>query len=89
MELGRIGVWRSKRHGTSGLDEIEALGYGAFWLGGSPSIDETRPYLDATTTLPVLTGILRASYDEQELAKLSEVADDNILPLWQIGRAHV
>ena len=58
MELGRIGVWRSKRHGTSGLDEIEALGYGAFWLGGSPSLAETRPYVDATTTLPIATGIL-------------------------------
>jgi alkanesulfonate monooxygenase SsuD/methylene tetrahydromethanopterin reductase-like flavin-dependent oxidoreductase (luciferase family) len=70
MEIGTIGVWRSKRHGTSGLDEIEALGYGAFWLGGSPSIDETRPYLEATTTLPVLTGILNIwQHDPREVAQ--------------------
>ena len=70
MEIGTIGVWRSKRHGTSGLDEIEALGYGAFWLGGSPSIEETRPYLEATSTLPVLTGILNLwQHDPREVAQ--------------------
>ncbi|MEJ7648602.1 MAG: hypothetical protein WKF57_06045 [Nakamurella sp.] len=41
------------------------------------------------TDQPVLTGILRASYDEDELAKLSEVADDNILPLWLIVKSMV
>jgi len=70
MEIGTIGVWRGKRNGTSGLDEIEALGYGAFWLGGSPSIDETRPYLEATSTLPVLTGILNIwQHDPREVAQ--------------------
>src|SRR3954452_14358062 len=70
MEIGTIGVWRSKRHGTSGLDEIEALGYGAFWLGGSPSIDETRPYVEATTSLPVLTGILNIwEHDPRDVAR--------------------
>src|SRR3954451_10527752 len=58
MEIGTIGVWRSKRDGTSGLDEIEALGYGAFWLGGSATLAETRPYVDASTTLTIATGIL-------------------------------
>jgi probable F420-dependent oxidoreductase len=37
---------------------VEALGYGPFWLGGSPSLEQTRPYLDAGSTLPVATGIL-------------------------------
>jgi probable F420-dependent oxidoreductase len=58
MELGTIGIWRSKRHGTDGLAEIEALGYGAFWLGGSPSLEQTRPYLEASSALPIATGIL-------------------------------
>ncbi len=58
MELGRIGVWRSKRHGTSDLDQIEALGYGAFWIGGSPSVEEARPYLEASSSITVATGIL-------------------------------
>jgi probable F420-dependent oxidoreductase len=40
------------------LAEIEALGFGALWLGGSPSLVEARAYLEATTTLTVATGIL-------------------------------
>jgi probable F420-dependent oxidoreductase len=58
MDIGRIGIWRSKRHGVDGTDLIEELGFGALWLGGSPSIEQTRPYLEATSTLPVITGIL-------------------------------
>ena len=58
MELGRIGVWRSRRHGLDGLDELEALGYGTFWLGGSPSTDDARPYLEATRSMTIATGIL-------------------------------
>lgn len=58
MELGRIGVWRSKRHGASDLAQIEALGYTAFWIGGSPSVEEARAYLEASDTIPVATGIL-------------------------------
>jgi probable F420-dependent oxidoreductase len=40
------------------LGEIEALGFGALWLGGSPSLTEARACLDATRTLTVVTGIL-------------------------------
>jgi probable F420-dependent oxidoreductase len=58
MKLGRIGIWRSRRHGTRGLDEIEALGYSAFWVGGSPSTEDVRPYLEATSDILVATGIL-------------------------------
>ncbi|MBB2989911.1 putative F420-dependent oxidoreductase [Mycolicibacterium iranicum] len=40
--------------------EIEALGYGAVWVGGSPpaELDWVEPLLDATTTLKVATGIV-------------------------------
>jgi probable F420-dependent oxidoreductase len=40
------------------LGEIEALGFGALWLGGSPSLTEARACLEATSTLTVATGIL-------------------------------
>jgi probable F420-dependent oxidoreductase len=40
------------------LGEIEALGFGALWLGGSPSLVEARAYLEATTTLTIATGIV-------------------------------
>src|SRR3954471_2508081 len=40
--------------------EIEALGYGAIWVGGSPpaELDWVEPILAATTTLQVATGIV-------------------------------
>lgn len=40
--------------------EIEALGYGAVWVGGSPpaELDWVEPLLAATTTLKVATGIV-------------------------------
>jgi|tagenome__1003787_1003787.scaffolds.fasta_scaffold20831139_2 probable F420-dependent oxidoreductase len=58
MELGKIGVWRRRFDGTGGLAQIEAAGYGAFWLGGSPAVEQARPYLEATSRLTVATGIL-------------------------------
>jgi probable F420-dependent oxidoreductase len=40
--------------------EIEALGYGAVWVGGSPpaELDWVEPILERTTTLKVATGIV-------------------------------
>ena len=40
--------------------QIEALGYGAVWVGGSPpaELDWVEPLLAATTTLKVATGIV-------------------------------
>ena len=58
MRLGRIGVWRLHRHGTDPVPEIEALGYTALWVGGSPSLAEARPFLERSSTLTVATGIL-------------------------------
>ena len=58
MNLGRIGIWRARRHGPRGLDELEGLGYSTFWVGGSPSTDDARPYLEATRGLTIATGIL-------------------------------
>jgi probable F420-dependent oxidoreductase len=58
VNLGRIGVWRVHRHGTGGVDEIEALGYSTLWLGGSPSTDDASPYLERTGTMTIATGIL-------------------------------
>jgi probable F420-dependent oxidoreductase len=58
MELGKVGIWRVHRHGTDAVAELESLGYGALWLGGSPSVAEARPFLEATGTMTVATGIL-------------------------------
>jgi probable F420-dependent oxidoreductase len=58
MELGQIGIWRRRQDGTDAVQEIEALGYVAFWIGSSPSVDDARAFLERTTTLTVATGIL-------------------------------
>jgi probable F420-dependent oxidoreductase len=63
VELGQIGVWSSYR--PFGIDRAgeaaklaEQLGYGAWWVGGSPHVPDIRPVLEATSTLAAATGIL-------------------------------
>jgi probable F420-dependent oxidoreductase len=59
--LGAFGVWaRSDRTSAELAVELEALGYGALWVGGSPPADLSVPegLLDATTELVVATGIV-------------------------------
>ncbi len=63
MNIGTIGIWTSYRpFGTERAGEaakiVEDLGYGAWWLGGSPHVPDVRPILEATSTLTVATGIL-------------------------------
>jgi probable F420-dependent oxidoreductase len=71
MELGRIGIWHSKNQGGSGVVKaIEALGYGALWVGGSPSVQEARVYVEASTRIPVVTGILNVwQHDPVDVAR--------------------
>ena len=58
MRLGRIGIWRRHQPGPGIVPELEALGYGALWLGSSPSLAHVRPYLDASEEITIATGIL-------------------------------
>jgi probable F420-dependent oxidoreductase len=58
MELGRIGIWQGVQAGPGAVPEMEALGYGAVWLGFNPSVEDARAFVEAGTTLPVATGIL-------------------------------
>ena len=61
VELGRIGIWRRRDQLTPRLArEVEALGYGAIWIGGSPPADLflAEELLDATDRLAVATGIV-------------------------------
>src|SRR5215475_7214052 len=59
--LGPFGVWRGTPQVTAELAaQLEQLGYGALWLGGSPSADLeiVDRLLAATTTLTVGTSIV-------------------------------
>jgi len=64
MELGRFGIWLPYREGTGDAREIESLGFGALWVGTSPTLDQTRPFLEHTSTIPVATGILNVWRNE-------------------------
>jgi probable F420-dependent oxidoreductase len=58
--LGGFGVWTFGAPTPEQAVEIEKLGYGAVWAGGSPAADLAfvEPILDATDTLQVATGIV-------------------------------
>lgn len=63
MQLGEIGIWTTYRTiGEENAGEaaklVEDLGFGAFWLGGSPLLPAVRPLLDATKQITVATGIV-------------------------------
>ena len=78
MELGRVGVWRRRQDGPGVLPELEALGYSAFWIGSSPSVAQARPFLEASTTLTIATGILNVwQHEPADVAHAyAEVAHD-------------
>ncbi|PCG87296.1 LLM class F420-dependent oxidoreductase [Streptomyces sp. WZ.A104] len=67
--FGRVGIWSSALHGSrvddpgrkaiaEAVAELEELGYGTVWIGGSPSPDDAADLVAATRTLTVATGIL-------------------------------
>jgi probable F420-dependent oxidoreductase len=59
-ELGRYGVWTFGTPTPEQAIEIEKLGYGAVWIGGSPAgdLNYVEPILERTETLQVATGIV-------------------------------
>jgi probable F420-dependent oxidoreductase len=69
MDLGKIGVWVSYRsfskdRAGEAAKLLEQLGYGTWWLGGSPPVNDVRPILEATSTLIAATGILNVWNNE-------------------------
>lgn len=60
LNLGRFGVWTFGAPTPEQAAEIEKLGYGAVWPGGSPAGDLAfvEPLLAATEKLQVATGIV-------------------------------
>jgi probable F420-dependent oxidoreductase len=67
IELGKVGIWRH----PSGLTpemvaEVEALGYGTIWLGGSPGGDlgVVDDILGGTDHIAVATGIVNVWRDD-------------------------
>ncbi|MFG2601599.1 LLM class F420-dependent oxidoreductase [Streptomyces sp. NPDC048462] len=67
--FGRIGIWSGALHGSrvddagkraiaEAVAELDELGYGTLWIGGSPSPDDAAAVVAATRNATVATGIL-------------------------------
>lgn len=67
--FGRVGIWSGALHGSrtdaaggraiaEAVAELEDLGYGTLWIGGSPSPDDAAAVVAATRKATVATGIL-------------------------------
>jgi probable F420-dependent oxidoreductase len=83
MDLGTLGVWTSYRrigeeNAGAAAALAEQLGYGTFWLGGSPRLPSVRPLLEATETLAVGTSIVNIwAYDPAQLAAEYAALEDD------------
>ena len=67
IELGKVGIWRHASGFTPEVvAEVEALGYGTIWVGGSPPGDLTvvEHLLDTTRHIAVATGIVNVWQDD-------------------------
>ncbi|GAA2109091.1 LLM class F420-dependent oxidoreductase [Actinomadura alba] len=67
MDLGRVGIWNVGLHSedpqargeiAEAIAELEELGYGTIWLGGSPGVQHAVPLIEATSRIVIATGIL-------------------------------
>ncbi len=83
LKLGRIGVFTIEAAiGEENVAEAarlaEQLGYGTFWLGGSPRLPSVRQLLEATDSLVVGTSIVNIwAYEPAQLAaEYAELARD-------------
>ncbi|WP_055486570.1 LLM class F420-dependent oxidoreductase [Streptomyces sp. WMMB 322] len=65
--FGRIGLWSTALASASpsrrteieeAAAELEELGYGSLWIGGSPGVDRAEPLLAATSRITVGTSIM-------------------------------
>lgn len=77
IELGKLGIWRYHANVDAKFAaEAEKLGYGAIWLGGSPSAGDLASVDDllaATESLVIATGIVNIWQDEPaSIAKVYE-----------------
>jgi probable F420-dependent oxidoreductase len=73
VELGRFGVWHQAQRWTPQVAaELEQLGYGTLWIGGSPTADlrDAEVLLEATNSVVVGTSIVNVwKADPAEVAE--------------------
>jgi probable F420-dependent oxidoreductase len=71
IELGNFGLWTSycaigEDNAAEAAALAERLGYGTFWLGGSPNPARVTPLLAATERLTAATGIVNVWQSEPQ-----------------------
>lgn len=74
IDIGSFGIWQRSSDATpAGAAEIEKLGYGALWVGGSPpgDLEGVESLLGATESLPVATGIVNMWRDDAKTVATS------------------
>ncbi|AHI01100.1 LLM class F420-dependent oxidoreductase [Kutzneria viridogrisea] len=73
MQLGRVGIWNHELARTDpseqalfgeAVAELDELGYGTIWIGGSPGVDRAAKVLADTRQITVATGILNIWWHE-------------------------
>jgi probable F420-dependent oxidoreductase len=81
--LGEFGIWTTyhaigEENASEAAALAEELGYGTFWLGGSPRLPLLRPLLEGSEQIVVGTGIVNIwAYDPVQLAaEYAELAAD-------------
>lgn len=77
-QLGRVGIWTSalnssapqdRARNADALAELDELGYGTIWVGGSPSLAAVEAVVEATERITVATGVLSIwAHEPRELA---------------------
>jgi probable F420-dependent oxidoreductase len=90
VELGRYGIWTTyasigEENAAEAAALVQALGFGAFWLGGSPRLPALRPLLTGADRITVATGIELAA----EYAELAPEFGDRLLVGIGIGHPEV
>jgi probable F420-dependent oxidoreductase len=83
MQLGVYGVWTTysaigEENAAEAAALVQDLGFGTFWLGGSPRLPAIRPLLTSADRITVATGIVNVwSYDPADLAaEYAQLAPD-------------
>lgn len=99
MQLGEFGVWTTYRaigeeNAGAAARLVEELGFGTFWLGGSPQVSALRPLLEASERIVVATGILNVWRSEpqrvaSEFDRLRREFPDRVLVGIGIGHPEV
>ncbi|MFK0132116.1 LLM class F420-dependent oxidoreductase [Streptomyces rubiginosohelvolus] len=95
--FGRVGIWSSALHASrvddaggkaiaEALAELDELGYGTVWIGGSPTPGDAAAVVAATRSITVATGILSIwNHTAEEVAAAVSAIDPDARRRFVLG----